>query len=113
MDVILGPSACLYWPEKADVTPPPRTKQLKCSLRCYRNIVLLEGRGDHVKGVNLGRALDKPCQRLQNLRLGIGVVRIGIVLVIPQTDGGHIAPARTSECDFVFKTILSTKQRKD
>ena len=50
--------------------------------------VLLEGRGHNVKGVNLGRSLDKPCQRLQHLRIGIGVVVVRIFLAFPQTNHG-------------------------
>ncbi len=71
------------------------------------------GSSNHVKGVNLRRSLDKPCQRVQHLWVGIGVVSVGIVFVVPQTDCGHINSARTGECDLVFKTILSAKQRKD
>src|ERR1039458_871345 len=82
----------------------------ECPLRGYENIVLLERRGDHVKGVNLGRAVEESCQGLQHLRIGIRVVSVGIVLVFPQTDCGHIYSARTGERDFVLETILSTKQ---
>ncbi len=75
--------------------------------------MLLEGRGDNVKGVDLGRSLDKSGQRLQHLRIGIGVVVVGIFLVFPQTDRGHINSAGTGESDFVLKAILLTKQRQD
>ncbi len=71
--------------------------------------MILEGRGDNVKGVNLGCSLDKFCQRLQHLRVGAGVVSVGIVLVVPQTDCGNIYSARTCKCDLVFKTVLFTK----
>ena len=73
----------------------------------------MQGRGDNVKGVNLGRSLDKSCQRLQHLRISIGIVRVGIVLVFPQTDRGHINSARAGESDFVLKAILLAKQRQD
>jgi hypothetical protein len=75
--------------------------------------VLLEGRGDNVKGVNLGRSLEKSCQSLQHLRIGIGVVVVGIFLVFPQTNRGHINSPRTGESDFVLKAVLLTKQRQD
>src|ERR1035438_3278858 len=75
--------------------------------------VLLEGRGDNVKGVNLGRSLDKSCQRLQHLRIGTVVVVVGIFLVFPQTDRGHINSAGTGESDFVLKAVLLTQQRQD
>ena len=38
--------------------------------------MLRDGRGDHVEGVNLRRSLDESCQRLQHLRVGIGVVTV-------------------------------------
>ena len=50
----------------------------------------MKGRIDNVKGLNLGRSLDKSRQRLQYLRVGMGVVIVGIVLVIPHADCGQI-----------------------
>src|SRR5438876_6844658 len=73
----------------------------------------MEGRGDNVSGLNLGRSLDKSYDHLQHFRIGIGVVSLGIGFVFPQTDCSYINSAGTSECDFVLKTILFTKQRKD
>src|ERR1017187_3778513 len=101
------------WPEGGCYSASSDQTAQECPLRGYENIVLLERRGDHVKGVNLGRAVEKSCQGLQHLRICIGVVSIGIVLVFPQTDCGHIYSARTGERDFVLETILSTKQGKD
>src|ERR1039458_7116568 len=68
----------------------------KCLLRGHE-FVLLEGRGDNVKGVNLGCSLDKSCQRLQHLWIGVGVIVVGIFLVFPQTDRDHINSAGTGE----------------
>ncbi len=68
----------------------------------------MEGRGDNVSGLNLGRSLDKSSDRLQHFRIGIGVVSLGIGFVFPQTDCSYINSAGTRECDFVFKTILFT-----
>src|SRR5947208_13804314 len=73
----------------------------------------MEGRGDNVSGLNLGRSLDKSSDRLQHFRIGIGVVSLGIGFVFPQTDCSYINSAGTRECEFFFKTILFTKQRKD
>src|ERR1700722_33889 len=101
------------WSEKAEVYSAPSDQTVKAALRCYWNIVLLEGRGDHVKGVDLGRTLDKSCQRLQHFRVSICVVGIGIVLVIPETDCGYIDSAGTGKGNFVLKAVLSTKQGKD
>src|ERR1700730_8263098 len=70
---------------------------------------LVEGRVDNVKGVNLRRSLDKSCQRLQCLRVGIRVVLLGVCLIFPQTDCGHINSTGTSEGNFVLKSILFTK----
>src|SRR5580692_2260014 len=82
-------------------------------LRCYGNGDLVEGRVDNVRGLNLGRALDKSCHRLQHLRISIGVVGFGIGFVFPQTDGGDINSTVTSKCDFVLETPLLTKQGED
>ena len=82
-------------------------------LHCRLNGDFMEGRGDNVSGVNLRCSLDKSCQRLQHLRINIGVVSFGIGLVFPQTDCSHINFAGTSECDFVLKAILLTKQREE
>src|SRR5579864_8590214 len=82
----------------------------ECLLRGHE-FVLLEGRGDNVKGVNLGRSLDKSRQRLQHLWVCIRVVVVGFFLVLPQTDRGHIDSAGTGERDFVLKAILLTQQR--
>jgi YceI-like domain len=73
----------------------------------------MESRGDNVSGLNLRRSLDKSCHRLQHLRINIGVVSFGIGFVFPQTDCSHINFAGTSECDFVLKVILLTKQREE
>src|SRR5260370_470349 len=73
----------------------------------------MEGRGDNVRGLNLGRSLDKSCQRLKHFRIGIGVVSFGIGFAFPQADCSYINPAGTSKCDFVLETILFTKQKKD
>jgi hypothetical protein len=73
----------------------------------------MAGRGDNVGGLNLGRSLDKSCYRLQHLRIGIGVVRFRVFLVLPETDCSHINSAGTGECDFVLETVLFTKKRKD
>ena len=59
--------------KEAEAQPPGAQQTPECLL-CSYEFVLLDGRGDHVKGVNLGRALDKSCQRLQHLRIGIGAV---------------------------------------
>src|SRR5579864_7040520 len=95
-----------------------RRKQLRllqptnrAPLHGCEDFVLLERRGDYVKGVNLGRSLDKSCQRLQHLRIGIAVVVVGIFLVVPQTDSGHINSTLTGESDFVLEAILLTQQR--
>jgi len=57
--------------------------------------VLLQDRGDDVKGVNLGGSFDVSCHRLQHLRIGIAVVVVGVFLVVPQTDHDHINSAVT------------------
>jgi hypothetical protein len=93
------------------VTRLPRWK--RTVLRCCVNGELVKGRGDNVRGLNLGRSLEKSCQRLQHLRIDIGVVSFGIALVFPQADCIHINSAGTSECDFVLETILFAKQRKN
>src|SRR5208282_4116141 len=94
--------------------PPSHAKTLRSvPLRCYCNVELVKGRGDNLKGVDLGCSLDESCQRLQHLRVGVGVVIVGIVLVIPQTDRGHINSAWTGESDYVLKAILLTQQRQD
>jgi len=69
----------------------------------------MEGAADDVRGLNLGCAFDESRQGLQHSRVRIRVVSIGIVLVFPETDYGHISAASTSESDFVLKTILFTK----
>src|ERR1022692_4203710 len=74
---------------------------------------LVECRIDNVKIVNLWRSLDKSCQRLQHVRISLRVVSLGIGLIFPQTDCGHINSVRTCESDFVPETMLFTKQRKD
>ena len=71
----------------------------------------MEGRVDNVKGLNLGRSVDKSRQRLQHLLVGMGVVIVSIVLVIPQADCSHINSAGTSESDFVLKNSDSTSSR--
>src|SRR5579859_247869 len=63
--------------------------------------------------MHLRRAFDKSGQRLQYLRISIGVVGVGVLLVVPQTDRNYIHAASTGESDFVQKTILLAKQRKD
>src|ERR1700686_2182344 len=92
--------------------PPSHAKKLTV-LRCYEFGALVKGRVNNVRGLNLGRPLDESCQRLQHLRIGIGVVSLGISFVFPQTDCSHINSTGTSESDFVLETILFTKQRKD
>src|ERR1700688_3689658 len=99
------------WPRRRRLTAFPCEKLTV--LRCCVNGDLMAGRGDHVRGLNLGGSLDKSCHRLQHFGVGIGVVSFGIVLVFPQTDCSYINSAGTSECDFVLETILSTKQGKD
>src|ERR1700733_1806415 len=99
-------------PEKADIYSAS-SDQTAGALHCYENIVVLEGRGDDVEVVNLRRSFDEFCQRLQHLWIGIGVVGVGIVLVIPETDCRYIHSAGTGECDFVLKTILFAEQRKN
>src|ERR1700675_2763147 len=95
------------------LTPLSRVpKTSVCPLDCCE-FMLLEGRGNNVKGANLGRSLDKSCQCLQHLRIGIGVVVVGIFLVFPQADRNYINSAGTSEGDFVLKAILFAKQRQD
>src|SRR5450631_634630 len=74
---------------------------------------LVEGGIDNVKVVNLWGSLDKACQRLQHVWVSLRVVSLGIGLIFPQTDCGHINSARTSESDFVLEAMLFTKQRKD
>src|SRR5450432_3346393 len=56
---------------------------------------LVEGRIDNVKVVNLRRSVDESCQRLQHVRISLRVVSLGIGLVLPQTDCGHIDTALT------------------
>src|ERR1700684_3354126 len=97
---------------ESGLPPPLGPTNSACPLRGYK-FALLDGRGDDVKGMNLGRSLDKSCQRLQHLRIGIRVVSVGIVLVIPKTNCGHIHAAGTSERDFVLESILLAKQGKD
>src|SRR4029077_17370081 len=86
---------------------------LSAILRCYGNNIVVEGRVDNLRALNLRRTLDKSSSRLQRLRIGIGVVSFDISFVFPQTYCSHINSAGTSECDFVLETILFTKQRKD
>src|SRR5580658_985240 len=95
--------------EKAEENSASSCQETWSALLRGYEIVLAQGRGDHVKGVNLRRSLDKSGQRLQHLRIGIGVVGVGIVLVFPQTDCSHINSAGTSEDDFVLEAILFTK----
>src|SRR5690349_15983758 len=99
------------WPRRRRLTAFPREKLT--ALRCCVNGDLMAGRGDHVRGLNLGGSLDKSCHRLQHFRIGVGVVSFSIGLAFPQTDCSHINSAGTSERDFVPETILSTKQGKD
>ena len=75
--------------------------------------MILDGRGDHVIGMNLRCALDKSCQRLQHLLIGNGVVVVGIFLVVPHTDRKHVNSARAGESDFVLKPILLAQQGQD
>src|SRR5580704_7049585 len=82
-------------------------------LRCYESGAFVKGGVDNVRGLNLGRSLDKSCQRLQHLRIGIGVVSFGIGFALPQTDCSHINSARTGEGYFVLKAVLFTQHRKN
>jgi hypothetical protein len=68
----------------------------------------MEGRVDHLTGLNLRRSLDKFCQSLQHLWIGFRVVSLCIGFVVPQTDCTEICTAGTREGDFVLKTILLT-----
>src|SRR5579863_1330233 len=99
--------------EKVEVTPPPRSQPTESAFLRGDEFVLLQGRGDNVKGVNLGRSLDKSCQSLQHLRIQAGVVVVSILLVFPQTDRGHVNSTGTGERYFVLEAILLTQQRQD
>ena len=46
----------------------------------------MKGRGAGFKRLNLGRSIDEFSEGLQHLRVGSGVVSLGIGLVVPQTD---------------------------
>src|ERR1700692_4048005 len=67
-------------------TRPPRTPHN--SLRGYSD--MMEGRGDLLERLNLGRSIDHSCNVLQHLWVGIGVVSVCIGFVLPQTDRNHI-----------------------
>src|ERR1700691_2911283 len=73
----------------------------------------MESRVHHVRGVNRGSSFDKSCHRLQHFGVRRGVVSFCAGFVVPQADGSHIESAGTGECDFVFKTVLLAKQRKN
>src|ERR1017187_622166 len=81
----------IWWHEKAEVIPSPRAKKLGASLRCYRNI--LEGRGDGLKRLNLGRSIDHSCKCSQHFWVGIAAISFCIGLAVPQTDGNNIQAA--------------------
>src|ERR1700737_1370306 len=76
-------------------------------LHCHSDV--MEGRGDGLKRLNLGRSIDYSCQGLQHFWVGIGVVSLCVNFVVPQTDLSDLCTAGTRECDFILKTILFTK----
>jgi uncharacterized protein (TIGR00730 family) len=69
---------------------PPRTAN-DPSLRCYSDV--MEGRGDGLKRLNLGRSIDHSCQGFQHFCVGSGVVSFCIGFALPQTDRNHIHAA--------------------
>src|ERR1039458_9285389 len=75
---------------------PPSQCEKAHVLRCCVNGDFMEGRVDNVRYLNLGRALDKSCHRLQHLRIDFGVVSFGIGFVCPQTDCCHVNSAGTA-----------------
>src|ERR1039458_9211347 len=57
-------------------------------LHCYSDV--MEGRGDGLKRLNLGRSIDHSCKGFQHFWVSIGVVCFCIGLALPQTDRNHI-----------------------
>src|SRR5579871_4402568 len=73
----------------------------------------MEGRVDRLKGVNLRRSLDQVRQVLKHLRVGVGVVKVRIALVLPQSDCDRILAAGIGQRDFVLEALLLAEQRKN
>ena len=80
-------------------------------LSCYSDV--MEGRGDGLKRLNLGRSIDHSCQGFQHFWVGIGVVSFCIGFALPQTDRNHIHAAGILQCDFVLEALLLAKYGKD
>src|SRR5882762_388422 len=100
-------------PEKAGVSRPPSQFNRLTVLRGGVNRGLVEGRVDDIGGLQLRRALDKSCERLQHFGVRIGVVRFCAGFVVPQADGRDVDSPGAGECNFVLKAILLAQQRKN
>jgi len=60
-------------------------------LHCYSDV--MEGRGDGLKRLNLGRSIDCACKCSHHSWVGIGVVSFCIGFAVPQTDCDRIQAA--------------------
>ena len=80
-------------------------------LHGYRDV--MEGRHDRLKGLNPRGSVDYIRQRLQHLRIGVGIVFVCIALAFPQSDCNRILAGGIEESDFVFEALLLAQQRKN
>jgi len=62
---------------------------------------------DYIRNVHFGSSVQHPVQALENFRVAGGVIGVGILFRIPQTDRDHVCPTRERKRDFILKPLLS------